>query len=112
MIARESVSNALRHGRAARVLIEVATTPAHLRLRVIDNGLGFDPAADLPGRRGHFGCAGIRERGRKIGADVVWQSALQRGTTVEVTLPLDPLFRTSAPSASSSCCATSGLYRP
>jgi signal transduction histidine kinase len=103
MIARESVSNALRHGRAARVLIEVATTSAHLRLRVIDNGLGFDPSADPPGRRGHFGCAGIRERGRKIGADVVWHSALQRGTTVEVTLPLDPFSRTSAPSASSSC---------
>lgn len=102
MIARESVSNALRHGRAARVLIEVATTSAHLRLRVIDNGLGFDPSADPPGRRGHFGCAGIRERGRKIGADVVWHSALQRGTTVEVTLPLDPFSRTSAPSASSS----------
>jgi signal transduction histidine kinase len=103
MIARESVSNALRHGRAARVLIEVATTSAHLRLRVSDNGLGFDPSADPPGRRGHFGCAGIRERGRKIGADVVWHSALQRGTTVEVTLPLDPFSRTSAPSASSSC---------
>mgnify|MGYP003858997083 CR=1 FL=1 len=73
------------------------------RLRVIDNGLGFDPSADPPGRRGHFGCAGIRERGRKIGAEVVWHSALQRGTTVEVTLPLDPFSRTSAPSASSSC---------
>ena len=103
MIARESVSNAVRHGRAARVVIELATTPAHLRLRVIDNGLGFDPSADPPGRRGHFGCAGIRERGRKIGAEVVWHSALQRGTTVEVTLPLDPFSRTSAPSASSSC---------
>lgn len=103
MIARESVSNAVRHGRAARVLIELATTQAHLRLRVIDNGCGFDPAAAPPGRRCHFGCAGIRERSRKIGAEVVWHSALQRGTTVEVTLPLEPLFRTSAPPASSSC---------
>ncbi len=90
MIARESVSNALRHGRAACVSIEVSASHQRLRLRIVDNGCGFDPAAAPLGRRGHFGCAGIRERGRKIGAEVVWHSTLQRGTTVEVTLPLAP----------------------
>ena len=39
-------------------------------------------------KRGHFGCAGIRERGRKIGADVTWHSVPQQGTTVQVVLPL------------------------
>ena len=98
MIARESVSNALRHGRAACISIEVSATPTQLCLRVIDNGCGYDPAASPLGRRGHFGCAGIRERSRKIGAEVVWQSVLQRGTTVEVMLPLAPEPHSSAPS--------------
>ena len=66
MIARESVSNALRHGRAAGISIEVSATPTHLCLRVIDNGCGYDPAISPLARRGHFGCAGIRERSRKI----------------------------------------------
>jgi signal transduction histidine kinase len=88
MMARESVNNARKHGRATHVNIEAEALADRLVLRIIDNGCGFDPGAQLEGKRGHFGCAGIRERGRKIGAEVTWQSSLQRGTTVEVTLPL------------------------
>jgi signal transduction histidine kinase len=88
MIARESVNNARKHGRATHVTIEVEVLPDRLVLRILDNGCGFDAATALQGRRGHFGCAGMRERGRKIGAEVAWQSTLQKGTTVEVTLPL------------------------
>jgi signal transduction histidine kinase len=88
MIARESINNARKHGRATFVSIDVEANPHQLALRIIDNGCGFDAAAALVGKRGHFGCAGIRERGRKMGAEVTWQSALQKGTTVEVVLPL------------------------
>lgn len=88
MIARESVNNALRHGAATVVAVEVSADPGHLRLRVVDNGSGFDPVSAPVVRRGHFGCAGIRERARKIGAEVAWQSATGLGTTVEVSLPL------------------------
>ncbi|MBL9210911.1 MAG: hypothetical protein JNL92_10625 [Opitutaceae bacterium] len=87
MIARESVNNARKHGRASHVAIEVEVVPDRLVMRIIDNGCGFDATTAVTGRRGHFGCAGMRERGRKIGAEVTWQSALQKGTTVEVTLP-------------------------
>jgi len=38
---------------------------------------------------GHFGCIGIRERARKIGAEVKWESATGKGTTVCVELPLE-----------------------
>jgi signal transduction histidine kinase len=90
MIARESVNNARKHGRATNVVIEVSAIPDRLVLRIIDNGCGFDAATALEGKRGHFGCAGIRERGRKIRASVTWTSSLQRGTTVEAILPLAP----------------------
>ncbi len=88
MIARESITNARKHGRATHVAIEVEAQADRLLLRVIDNGCGFDATTARVDRRGHFGCAGMRERGRKIGAEVTWRSALQKGTTVEVTLPL------------------------
>ena len=88
MIAREAVTNARRHGGATRVAISVVAESARLLLRVTDNGTGFDPAAALANRRGRFGCAGMTERGRKIGASVIWDSAPGRGTAVEVVLPL------------------------
>ncbi len=88
MIAREAVNNARRHGRATHVSVEVEAWADRLFLRVVDNGCGFEVAAALEGKRGHFGCAGMRERGRKIGAEVTWRSALHEGATVEVSLPL------------------------
>ncbi len=90
MMARESVNNARKHGRASHVVIDVEATADRLVLRILDNGCGFDAATAVHGKRGHFGCAGIRERGRKIGAEVTWQSSLQKGTTVAITLPLTP----------------------
>ncbi len=99
MIARESVNNARKHGRASHVTIETEAGSDQLVLRIIDNGCGFDTATAVQGRRGHFGCAGMRERGRKIGAEVTWQSTLQKGTTVEVTLPLQRRAAKAEPSA-------------
>ena len=88
MIARESVTNALKHARAGRVTIDVAVVGSALRLRVTDDGRGFEPSLETRGKSGHFGCVGIRERARKVGAQVTWRSAPGQGTTVEVTLPL------------------------
>lgn len=88
MIARESVTNALKHARAGRVTIDVAVVGSTLRLRVTDDGRGFDATLETRGKSGHFGCVGIRERARKVGAQVTWRSAPGQGTTVEVTLPL------------------------
>lgn len=109
MIARESVSNARKHGRATYVTIETEVLPDRLVLRIIDNGCGFDATAAVQGRRGHFGCAGMRERGRKIGAEVTWQSTLQKGTTVEVTLPLQ---RRAAAAAAAAPVEGGGLPPP
>ena len=88
MIARESVTNAVRHARAANIVIQIVVDNAVLALRISDDGCGFDAGSDTCGRTGHFGCVGIRERTRKLGATVAWHSAPGHGTTVEVLLPL------------------------
>lgn len=90
MIARESITNAIRHGRATHIVLEVSAREGELVLRVTDNGCGFDAAMANEGRRGHFGCSGMRERGRKIGAEITWESVLHKGATVTVTVPLRP----------------------
>ena len=88
MIAREAINNARKHGRATHVTVAVETLPEGLSMRIVDNGCGFDAAAALENKRGHFGCAGMRERGRKIGAAITWHSTLQKGATVAVVVPL------------------------
>ena len=108
MIARESINNARKHGRATYVTIEVANSSDHLMLRIVDNGCGFDATTATAGKSGHFGCAGIRERGRKIGAEVTWASALQKGTTVTVTLSLEPTLASSLPAAAASATSIAG----
>ncbi len=90
MIARESVTNALKHAGPTSVKIQLGAEGERLVMRIVDDGSGFDPAARANGKRGHFGCAGVRERSRKLGAHVVWHSGRGAGTTVEVSLPLQP----------------------
>jgi len=40
-IAQEAVSNAIKHGKAKRISLELHETETHLRLRVSDDGIGF-----------------------------------------------------------------------
>lgn len=90
MMVRESVNNAVKHARATQITVRAVVTLDRLVLSVTDNGRGFDAGRETRGKSGHFGCVGIRERARKIGAAVAWHSAIDQGTTVEISLPLQP----------------------
>ncbi len=102
MIARESVNNALKHAAAATIKIQLGVEAQRLVMRIADDGRGFDPQTRASAKRGHFGCAGIRERCRKLGAEVVWRTAPGEGTVVEVSLPLRRHLRSSQPANASS----------
>ncbi len=83
-IAREAITNAARHGLATRVHVRLYADGA-VRLRVSDNGHGFDTAAPaLPGR---LGLVGMRERAAAIGADLTISSRRSGGTDIEVVVP-------------------------
>lgn len=86
-IAQECITNALRHARARRISAELAFESACIRLRVSDDGVGFDSTALERLDTGHFGWRGIRERAAQIGADVRLASAHGHGTHVVVTVP-------------------------
>ena len=47
-LLREAVANAVRHGSASRVLIDVGVDDDQLRLEVTDNGCGFGPSNGSP----------------------------------------------------------------
>ncbi len=86
-IVQESLSNVRKHAAAERVTVEVARTGDAVRIRVVDDGRGFEPAT-VPEDR--FGLEGIRQRSRLFGGTPRIDSTPGRGTTVEVTLPIPP----------------------
>lgn len=88
MIAQESVTNAVKHAGAKRIVLSLVNGQDGLVMEIRDDGGGFDTAAETSGKSGHFGCMGMRERCRKIGAAIAWNSQPGRGTSVTVTLPL------------------------
>jgi signal transduction histidine kinase len=93
MIAQESVTNAIKHANAATIVLSLAMDERGLHMSIQDDGRGFDAGAETSGQRrhsGHFGCMGMRERCRKIGAEIAWRSVPGEGTTVTVTLPKQP----------------------
>lgn len=81
-IAREAVSNALRHGRADTITLRLARNDREVSLLVEDNGSGFDPAR---GGSGH-GLGNMRARAATLGAVLNITSAPGRGTRVLATL--------------------------
>jgi len=87
-IARELVSNAVRHGHARHIRIAGAREGGTLMFSVRDDGIGFD-AASRPGPdRGHFGLSGVSERTKRFRGALNVVSAPQQGTRVTVTLHL------------------------
>ena len=78
-ILGEAVANA-RHGGATVVHVELTAEP--LRLRVVDDGSGFDTTASTTG----FGLGGMRERAELVGAELSVRSGPGAGTEVAVEL--------------------------
>jgi signal transduction histidine kinase len=81
-IVQEALNNAVRHAGASRVELAVRTEPGALRVDVIDDGGGFDPAAPADG----FGLAGMRERVALLGGELAVESS-PAGTHVAAVLP-------------------------
>ena len=86
MILREAVANAMRHGRAGSVDVSLSQQ-SWLRLRVTDDGRGFDAAARAARPDAGFGLQSMEERAQALGGGLVVRSAPGAGTTIEVALP-------------------------
>jgi signal transduction histidine kinase len=84
-IMREGVNNAIKYAHASAICVSLANTADQLRLRIADDGQGFDVAA-TSALEGHFGIRGMKERARKIHAELQIHSDAGKGTRVELTL--------------------------
>ncbi len=87
-IGQECLVNAVHHARPKSIQLVLTHAPGQMRLRVADDGAGFDTTQLDDHGNGHFGWRGIRERAAQIGAVVELESQPGHGTTVTVTAPL------------------------
>ena len=81
-IGQEAVANAIKHGHASRVQIELQYFPDAVKLKVSDDGQGFSP--EQANSAGHFGMLDMRERAESLGSDFQIESAPGRGTQITV----------------------------
>ena len=84
-IAREALTNVVRHANAAHATLRLTRTDGTVRLHIADDGTGFDPSAVPPGR---FGLIGANERARLLGGSLRVESAPGNGTTIDVEVPI------------------------
>jgi len=84
-VAREALTNIVRHAQASSVRLGLMYEQAAVTLLVQDDGQGFDPKAEWQGDR--FGLRAISERARVLGATVDVDSLAGWGTRIRARFP-------------------------
>ena len=90
-IAQEAITNVLRHANAQSIHLYLQNNGHQLRMKIVDDGIGFNPGRagvkNVAGETG-FGLLSMRERAALTGGLMQIVSAANKGTTIEVMLPL------------------------
>jgi signal transduction histidine kinase len=92
-IAREAITNALKHSQAVNLEVTLKPDGEIGVLTVQDDGIGFATNHDV---EGHYGIVGMRERALEIGAALTITSSPGHGTAVRVQFPMNSPDRASA----------------
>ena len=85
MILREGVRNAVAHSGADSIMVEVKISPKEVEALVWDHGEGFEQSEAVSEG---VGLSSMRERTKLLGGSFKVISGEERGTTLEVRLPL------------------------
>jgi signal transduction histidine kinase len=81
-MAQECIQNAIKHGKASELRLEITTFETSLVLKVIDNGHGFPVTTTAPG----VGITNIITRSQLLGGAAQWHSQAT-STTVTIQIP-------------------------
>jgi signal transduction histidine kinase len=82
-LVQEGLNNASWHGGTDRATVEVREVDDGIRIRIEDEGEGFDPDEKTDG----FGLVGMSERVALAGGALEVKSAPAAGTAITATLP-------------------------
>jgi len=87
-IGQEALTNGVQHGSHSMIHMELCFDHAAVRLRVSDDGCGFDDDGSARDSDNHYGLTGMRERAAELGGQLTITTAPGDGTTVEASVPL------------------------
>ena len=82
-IAQETMHNIITHSQAKNVQVELDADDTRISLRIIDDGVGFDPGQETAG----LGLESMRQRVRAAQGFIDISSSHNSGTRIEVQIP-------------------------
>ena len=83
-VVQETFHNIMTHSRAKTVHVELGADSSRVFLRIIDDGVGFEPNRATSG----LGLASMRQRVSSVGGSIDITSSPMAGTRIEVRVPL------------------------
>jgi len=87
-VIQEALNNVVKHAQATSVKIRLRSTGKVVHCNIVDDGLGFDPAASTSDRQERgLGLVGIREKLHPLGGGIRISSAPGRGTKLFIDVP-------------------------
>ncbi|MGE5735232.1 MAG: MASE1 domain-containing protein [Acidobacteriota bacterium] len=94
-IAQETMHNIIAHSQAKNVQVELGANDTRVSLRIIDDGVGFDPTHEGAG----LGLESMQQRARAVGGSIEISSSRNSGTRIEVRVPFREPFSDDVPGA-------------
>jgi signal transduction histidine kinase len=82
-LVQEALNNAQRHAHAKNVVVELRQRNDAIRVKITDDGSGFDPK-----RTRGMGLLGMEERVKRLGGTIEIESRPGAGATIRAELPL------------------------
>ncbi len=85
-VVQEAINNAIRHGRAERILVRLERRPTRLRLSIVDRGSGMGSGSFTHHETTGLGFSSMQARARQLRGRLRVRSGA-RGTVVMLTVP-------------------------
>ena len=90
-IIQEACNNIIEHARANNIRVELYFEATHIKLKIVDNGIGFDPSKVQEKKqiRKMAGLKNIYSRAEIVGGKVEIFSKPERGTAFLIHIPIN-----------------------
>ena len=82
LIFKEAINNLVKYSEATRVSINISCSDNHIKMKIQDNGIGFDKSIPSSGN----GLNNMQRRANEMNANLKIKTAKGEGTTIELTI--------------------------
>jgi signal transduction histidine kinase len=90
-IMQEACNNVIKHARASSIRVELYFEKNDVKLKIVDNGIGFDPKKldEKKEIRKMAGLKNVYSRAEIVGGRVEIYSMTDKGTAILIIIPLN-----------------------